>query len=66
MTPEVASDGSPQYWWFNLKTGQVELGVQSASLDRVGPFETEAEAKRAPETIRQRAQRWRDEEAEED
>jgi len=64
MTPELASDGSPQHWWFNIRTGQVEFGAKSASLDRVGPFETEAEAKRAPEIIRERAERWNTEEEE--
>jgi hypothetical protein len=49
-------------YWFNLKTKQVEHGLKSSSLDRVGPFETEQEAQGAEETIRLRAQKWREQE----
>jgi hypothetical protein len=55
----------PKYW-FNIKTKQVEKGLKSSSLDRIGPFETESEAKAAEEIVRQRAQAWSKEEAEED
>jgi hypothetical protein len=49
-------------WWFNNKTGDVEFGPQSLGMDRDGPFETEAEAARAPEIARERSQAWTAEE----
>jgi hypothetical protein len=42
-------------YWFNTKTQEVEIGKQSLSLDRLGPFETFDEAKNALETIANRA-----------
>lgn len=53
-------------FWFNPKTGEVEQGPQSLAMDRIGPFETAAEAARAPEIIAERARRIREEESEED
>jgi len=55
----------PKYW-FNLKTKQVETGLKSSSLDRIGPFETEAEARNAEELIKLRSEAWRKQEQEED
>jgi len=55
----------PMYW-FNLKTKQVETGLKSSSLDRIGPFETEAEARNAEELIKLRSEAWRKQEQEED
>ncbi len=45
-------------YWFNIRTRQVEFGLKSSSLDRIGPFDTEDEAKNAEETIRLRSQAW--------
>lgn len=59
------SNGDEKYW-YNLATGQVEYGMISASADRVGPFDTEAEAARAPEKLQERARAWADEDAAED
>lgn len=53
-------------WWFNTKTKEVEYGLKSPALKRIGPFDTEAEAKRAEEILAERSKRWREEEAEED
>lgn len=53
-------------FWFNLKTKKVERGLKSSSLDRIGPFETEAEAKNAEAIVKARSQAWIDEEREED
>ena len=51
-------------WWFNHVTGAVEYGPQSLGMHRDGPFESEAEAARAPEIARERAAAWEaDEEA---
>jgi hypothetical protein len=50
-------------WWYNSRTGQVERGMMSNAYDRVGPFATEEEAKRAPEKLRENSDRWAAEEA---
>ncbi len=44
-------------YWFNTKTGMVETGPQSLSLDRLGPFESFEDASRALEIIAERARR---------
>lgn len=49
-------------WWFNHQTGEVEHGAQSLGMHRDGPFESEAEAARAPEIARERAAAWAAEE----
>ena len=56
---------SPKYW-FNLKTKKVELGLKSSSEDRIGPFETEAEAANAEAVVKARSEVWRQQESEED
>jgi hypothetical protein len=61
----MAADTENTYW-YNLRSGAVERGLQSPSVDRAGPFETEAEAAAAPERLRANSQRWADEEREED
>ncbi len=48
-------------YWYNTRTGQVEEGPQSLSIDRLGPFETREEAERAPEIVEERARRIREE-----
>jgi hypothetical protein len=53
-------------YWFNTKTKQVEFGLKSSSLDRIGPFETEKEAANAEEIVRSRATQWLEEEKLED
>ena len=42
-------------YWFNTKTQEVEVGKQSLSLDRLGPFSTFEEARNALEVIAKRA-----------
>jgi hypothetical protein len=51
-------------YWFNTKTNEVEIGKQSLSLERVGPFATYEEAKNALEIIAQSARALRAEDAE--
>ncbi len=63
MTTESAAEGQ---WWFNHKTGQVEFGPQSLGGDRDGPYESQEQARRAPEIARERAAQWDREEANED
>jgi hypothetical protein len=46
-------------FWFNLKTKLVEQGLKSSSLDRIGPFDTEAEAKNAEATVKARSEEWK-------
>lgn len=58
-------DPSVERWWFNLRTGKTEFGLQSRSLDRVGPFDSEAEASNAPKLIAERAAKWEKSEREE-
>jgi hypothetical protein len=54
-------DEKPEFW-FNLKTMKVEVGRLSAAPNRVGPFETEREARAALETLRVRSADWAAEE----
>jgi hypothetical protein len=53
-------DEIPEYW-FNLKTLKVEVGKQSASEYRVGPFATRDEAESALEILRARSRDWAEE-----
>lgn len=53
-------------FWYNLKTGQVERGFESPSVDRAGPFDSAEEAARAPEVLAERSRAWSEEEARED
>jgi hypothetical protein len=60
------SDGTLEQWWFNLKTGQSEFGLQSPNSNRVGPFESESEANQALDLLAQRSAAWHEAEAQED
>ncbi len=42
-------------YWFNTETGAVEMGKQTLASNRLGPFESEADARRALEIIQERA-----------
>jgi hypothetical protein len=53
-------------YWFNIKSKQVEFGLKSSSLDRIGPFDTKQEAANAEEIVRSRASKWLEEEKLED
>ncbi|MFU8946856.1 SPOR domain-containing protein [Mycetocola zhadangensis] len=61
----MAEDPSKQYW-YNMKTGQVERGYQSPSVDRAGPFATETEALHALDKLRENSRKWAEEEAADD
>ena len=56
---------TPKYW-FNLRTKMVELGLKSSSEDRIGPFDTEAEAANAVAIVKARSEAWSKQESEED
>ncbi|GAA3947621.1 SPOR domain-containing protein [Microbacterium soli] len=59
------SDGDGKYW-FNLSTREVEFGMQSPAVDRVGPFDSAEEAANAPELLRERSRAWAADDAAED
>ena len=61
----MAKEPSEQYW-YNTKTGRVEFGFESSVVDRVGPFETAAEASHALERLRANSAKWDADEAAED
>ncbi|MFC6355691.1 SPOR domain-containing protein [Luethyella okanaganae] len=61
----MAEDVDHQFW-YNLKTGKVEQGYESPSVDRVGPFATRHEAEHAWEKLRANSAKWAEEEAAED
>ena len=61
----MSGDGAESYW-YNLKTGEVEFGFESPSFDRVGPFDSRAEAENALETLRTNSARWDVDDADED
>ncbi len=56
---------APKYW-FNIRTKQVEVGLKSSSEDRIGPFESAAEAANAEAIVKARAQAWAEQERDED
>jgi hypothetical protein len=53
-------------YWFNTKTQRVEIGKQSLSLERIGPFASFQEAERALEIVAERAKAARDDDREKD
>jgi hypothetical protein len=53
-------------YWFNTKTQSVEVGMQSLSLERIGPFASFQEAEKALEIIAERAKIAREEDKERD
>ncbi len=59
-------DDPEESFWYNSRTGEIEVGAQSLGIDRVGPFRTREEAERAPEIIAERARKWAEEDAAED
>lgn len=52
------SEDKDKKWWYNHTTGEVEYGRKSLSMHRDGPYDTEDEARRAPEIARERAAAW--------
>lgn len=53
-------------YWYNTRSGAVEEGRQSLSIDRLGPFGTREEAERAPEIVAERARKIREEDDRDD
>ncbi len=54
-------DDPAETYWFNTRSGEVEEGPQSLSMDRLGPFATREEAERGPAIVAERARRIREE-----
>lgn len=54
-------DDASETYWYNTRSGAVEEGPQSLSIDRLGPFATREEAAKAPEIIAERARKIREE-----
>lgn len=63
---EWGIDDPTETYWYNTRTGAVEEGPQSLSIDRLGPFKTREEAERAPEIVAERARRIREEDEQEE
>ncbi|GAA1619984.1 methionine aminopeptidase [Leucobacter chromiireducens] len=59
-------DDPEETYWFNQRTGEVEEGPQSLSIDRVGPFRTREEAAHATQILAERARLLREEDEEKD
>ena len=53
-------------FWFNMQTGEVEVGKQSLALYRIGPFADRESAENALEIIAARASAWADDDETED
>ncbi|MFM6973981.1 MAG: SPOR domain-containing protein [Agromyces sp.] len=60
MTSELEANAQ---WWYNLATGEVEQGMISQSYDRVGPFDSRADAERALERLAENSRKWDEDEA---
>jgi hypothetical protein len=59
--PPLDSAGVPEEFWFNVKTGKVEFGKLAPATYRIGPFESQEDAKRALEIIANRSKKWSEE-----
>lgn len=58
----MAEDTEHQFW-YNMKTGEVEQGFVSPSVNRVGPFATREAASHALEKLRENSAKWAAEDA---
>ncbi len=65
MAEDKRSELTGEKYWFNIRTEKVEFGRLSPAVHRIGPFDTEAEAARAPEIVAERARAWEAEDEEE-
>jgi hypothetical protein len=45
-------------WWYNLLSGKVEEGAGAPNSERLGPYETEADAQHALEKAKERNEAW--------
>ena len=49
---------SREKYWYNMASGEVEHGMLSPSVDRVGPFDSADEASRALDVLRANSTKW--------
>ncbi len=61
----MSTEGTGEKFYFNLRTREVEQGPQSIWADRLGPYDTYAEASRALDRAKERTAAWDEEDAEE-
>lgn len=54
----MSDSPQPNRYWFNTKTREVEKGPQSSWEHRMGPYDTEAEARAALDTAAARSAQW--------
>lgn len=54
------------HYWYNLSTNKVEYGLESASINRAGPFKTAEEAAQAPEILAARSRQWAEDDESDD
>jgi hypothetical protein len=45
-------------WWYCVRHNRVEADETCPGKDRLGPFDSEADAARALETVRERNKEW--------
>ena len=62
--PKTGNAVGEPAWWYRISTGQVEFGLKTKALDRIGPFATEEAARGALELVRARSKSWGESEAE--
>jgi len=58
----MSGEGAQSYW-YNMKTGEVEFGFESPSINRVGPFDSREDAEHALEKLRANSEKWDTDEA---
>ena len=66
MTADDQHPEPSEAYWYNLKTGEVEKGFKTPSVDRAGPFDTAGRGRPRPRDHRERSRAWAEEEARED
>lgn len=50
--------GRENEWFYCVRHNRVEEGPECRALDRLGPYDSRADAERALETARERNQSW--------
>jgi hypothetical protein len=58
MSESMSTSGIEDQWWFCLKHMRVEQGPGCPGKDRMGPYDSEADAAHALEHARERNEEW--------
>ncbi|ALB03327.1 hypothetical protein [Kocuria palustris] len=61
---DTGKAGRIMEYWYNLSSGQIEQGQQSDYSQLLGPYASEAEARRALETAAAKSKAWDEKERE--